>query len=138
VGVLASSPAQLEFAKAQIDVGIVLHRDGRTADAKSSLVHGLDLAHRCGAVPMADRAESALRSTGARPRRSRLSGPESLTPSELKVARLAAEGHSNRGVAQELFVTVKTVEVHLSSVYRKLGVSRRDQLAALLARSLRA
>ena len=66
-------------------------------------------------------------------RREALSGPESLTPSELRVAELAAAGHSNRDIAQTLYVTPKTVEVHLTSIYRKLGISTRATLADALA-----
>ena len=62
-----------------------------------------------------------------------LSGVESLTPSERRVAQMAAEGSTNRQIAQDLFVTTKTVEVHLSSVYRKLDIASRTQLAAALA-----
>ena len=66
---------------------------------------------------------------GFRPRRNRVTGPDSLTPSELRVAALAAGGATNREIAQELFVTTKTVELHLSNVYRKLGVAGRQELA---------
>jgi DNA-binding NarL/FixJ family response regulator len=61
-----------------------------------------------------------------------LSGLESLTPSERRVAELAAQGPTNREIAQALFVTPKTVEVHLSHVYRKFGISSRSQLASAL------
>ena len=77
---------------------------------------------------MADWARTELYSAGGRPRREALSGPESLTPSERRVAELAAEGHSNRDIAQTLYVTPKTVEVHLTSIYRKLGISSRATL----------
>jgi DNA-binding CsgD family transcriptional regulator len=91
------------------------------------------LATICGATPLAARANTELRATGARPRRIALSGVESLTPSERRVAQMAAGGPTNREIAQALFVTPKTVEVHLSSVYRKLGISSRSQLQAALA-----
>jgi DNA-binding CsgD family transcriptional regulator len=61
-----------------------------------------------------------------------LSGVGSLTPSERRVAEMAAEGDTNREIAQALFVTPKTVEVHLSSAYRKLGISSRSQLPKAL------
>jgi DNA-binding NarL/FixJ family response regulator len=61
-----------------------------------------------------------------------LSGLESLTPSERRVAEMAAEGPTNREIAQALFITQRTVEVHLTSIYRKLGISSRSQLAAAL------
>lgn len=82
---------------------------------------------------LADHAAHELRATGARPRSVLLSGVESLTPSELRVARLVAQGRSNPEVAQSLFVTRATVETHLHAVYRKLDVSRREQLSTALA-----
>ena len=91
-------------------------------------MRGMDLAHDCGAEPLADRGRTELRASGMRVRRTALSGPESLTDSERRVADLAVEGKTNREIAGELFVTVKTVEVHLSNTYRKLGVSGRRQL----------
>ncbi|MET8678030.1 helix-turn-helix transcriptional regulator [Streptomyces sp. NPDC004647] len=65
---------------------------------------------------------------GARPRRAVLSGPAALTASELRVARMAAAGSTNREIAQALFVTRRTVEVHLTSTYRKLGITSRQAL----------
>jgi DNA-binding CsgD family transcriptional regulator len=69
---------------------------------------------------------------GARPRKLVLTGVDALTPSERRVARIATEGMSNKELAQALFVTVKAVEVHLSSVYRKLRISSRRDLAEAL------
>ena len=71
------------------------------------------------------RATRETKAAGARPRRTALSGPESLTPRERQVATLAAEGLSNREIAKTLVVTVKTVEYHLKHSYRKLGVTSR-------------
>ncbi len=87
----------------------------------------------CGAEAVVERARSELYATGARPRRDALKGVESLTPSERRVADLAAEGNSNREIAQELYVTPKTVEVHLSNAYRKLEIKGRRELATALA-----
>jgi DNA-binding CsgD family transcriptional regulator len=86
-----------------------------------------------GARALAETALEELRATGARPRRAAYTGVESLTPAELRVARLAAEGLTNREIAQELFVTAKTVQTHLSSVYRKLDAASRQELPGLLA-----
>jgi DNA-binding NarL/FixJ family response regulator len=83
-------------------------------------------------VPLVERAEQELAATGARPRRLLLSGVESLTASERRVAGFAAEGLSNKDIAQQLFVTTKTVEVHLSNVYRKLGIGSRGELPQAL------
>ena len=105
----------------------------RRADARDQLRHALELATISGATALAARAERELLATGARPRRIALSGVESLTQSERRVAEMAAEGPTNREIAQALFVTQRTVEVHLTSIYRKLAISSRSQLAAALA-----
>jgi DNA-binding CsgD family transcriptional regulator len=131
--VLAGSEARLEHVRALVDLGAALRRANQRSHAREQLRRALELATTCGAGPLAARAESELLATGARPRRIALSGIESLTPSERRVAEMAAEGPTNREIAQGLFVTAKTVEVHLSSVYRKLGISSRSQLSAALA-----
>jgi DNA-binding CsgD family transcriptional regulator len=133
VAVAEASPARLEHAKALIALGSAERRAGRRADARGPLGHGFELATRCGAPPLAELAKTELYAAGGRPRREALSGPESLTPSERRVADLAAEGHGNRDIAQALYVTPRTVEGHLTSVYRKLGISTRNQLADALA-----
>jgi DNA-binding CsgD family transcriptional regulator len=137
VDVLFDSPAKLEHAKARTELGAALRRGNRRAQARQQLRRAVELATICGASLLAARAESELLATGARPRRIALSGVESLTPSERRVAELAAEGPTNREIAQALFVTPKTVEVHLSRVYRKLGIRSRTQLAAALAEPTR-
>ena len=78
-------------------------------------------------------AEEELRATGARPRRLVLSGLDSLTASERRVARLAAEARTNREIAQSLFVSARTIEGHLTAIYRKLEIKARDELPAALA-----
>jgi DNA-binding CsgD family transcriptional regulator len=105
---------------------------GRRVDARDPLRRGLDLADRNGALVLAARAREELVAAGGRPRRRRLWGVEALTPSERRVAGLVASGMSNREAAEALFVTKKAVEFHLGNVYRKLGVSGRDHLAAAL------
>jgi DNA-binding CsgD family transcriptional regulator len=86
-----------------------------------------------GAGRLAQRAETELRATGARPRRVVLTGLESLTPSERRIAELASQDLTNREIAQLLFVTDRTVEGHLTSVFRKLRLDSRNELAAALA-----
>jgi DNA-binding CsgD family transcriptional regulator len=132
VDVLDGSPAKLEHAKARTELGAALRRANRRSAAREYLRRAVELARICGAAPLAARAETELFATGARPRRLALTGVDSLTPSERRVADMAAEGPTNREIAQALFVTPKTVEVHLSSVYRKLGISSRSQLADAL------
>ena len=113
-------------------IGAALRRANSRSEARSHLREAVELAHRCGATPLIECANEELAATGARPRKVLLSGLESLTASERRVARLAAEGLSNREIAQALFVTVKTVEVHLSNGYRKLEIDSRRQLAGAL------
>jgi DNA-binding CsgD family transcriptional regulator len=133
VAVLDDSPALLERGHSLAEFGAALRRDGQRAAARDPLARALDFAARCGARPLADRARGELRAAGARPRRPWRTGVEALTPSELRVARLAAEGRSNREIAYDLYVTLKAVEGHLGRAYAKLGIEGRSQLARALA-----
>ena len=135
VAVLEDSPARLEHAYAMTDLGASLRRGNRRAEARDILRQALELAQRLRANPLADRAREELVATGARPRRLVLSGVDSLTPSERRIAAMAAEGLSNREIAQALFLTLRTVEMHLSNAFRKLDISSRTQLPAALASS---
>jgi DNA-binding CsgD family transcriptional regulator len=135
VDVLAASQAQLERAKSFTELGAALRRANQRAEARAFLEEGLELATRCGAIVLAERAHVELLATGARPRRLVRSGVDSLTPSERRVAQMATEGQTNREIAQALFVTPKTVETHLSHVYRKLGIQARSQLAGAMSGS---
>ncbi|HEY1276916.1 MAG TPA: AAA family ATPase [Thermoleophilaceae bacterium] len=133
VDVLAPSPAKLEYAKALAALGSAVRRARQPSEAREPLRRALELATVCGAERLADHARTELYATGARPRAGALAGVESLTPSELRVAQLAADGESNKSIAQSLYVTPKTVEVHLSNAYRKLGIRSRRQLPGALA-----
>jgi len=133
VQVLEHSPARLERARADAALGGWLRRERRPSDAREPLRRALELAEACGAEALAADVRTELRASGARPRTSALSGVDSLTASERRVATLAADGQTNRDIAQELFVTPKTVEVHLSNTYRKLGLRSRRELPAALA-----
>jgi DNA-binding CsgD family transcriptional regulator len=133
IATLTGSGARLELATALLELGSAVRRSGHRAAARQHLTQALDLAEVCGAPPLGERAATELRAAGYRPRRHRLTGVDALTPSELRVAEAAARGATNREIAQALFVTTKTVEVHLSSAFRKLGVSRRTQLTKHLA-----
>jgi DNA-binding CsgD family transcriptional regulator/predicted negative regulator of RcsB-dependent stress response len=132
VAVLTSSPAQLEYAKALLELGAALRRAGQRIESREYLRQGVQVAHICGAAPLVERGWTELRASGARPRRTEPLGPAALTPSEWRVAELAAAGHSNRDIAQELFITINTVEVHLTRIYRKLGIKGRAGLAHAL------
>jgi class 3 adenylate cyclase/DNA-binding CsgD family transcriptional regulator len=133
VEVLEPSPARLEHAYALADLGAALRRANHRAEAREHLRQALELAQRGGATRLAEQAHEELIATGARPRRIVQSGAAALTPSERRIAAMAAEGLSNREIAQALFVTLRTVEMHLSNAFRKLGVSSRTQLPAALA-----
>jgi DNA-binding CsgD family transcriptional regulator len=132
VAVLEDSTARLELAKALCALGTVLRHERRPTDAREPLRRAVEIAAVSGAAPLEALARSELYSTGARPRVTALSGVESLTPSERRIAALAAEGQTNRDIAQALFVTPKTVEVHLGNAYRKLGIRGRRELAGAL------
>ena len=132
VAVLERSQAPVELARALTDHGAALRRAGQRAKARAQLERGLDLAHHWGARRVAGQARAELIAAGAKPRRDAITGRDALTASELRVARLAAAGKSNREIAQELFITTKTASAHLSRAYRKLDVTRRNQLAEAL------
>jgi DNA-binding CsgD family transcriptional regulator len=125
--------ARLERARALTDLGAMLRRRNRRTEARELLREALDAAHRSGAKRLADQAETELRATGARPRRIVLTGVDSLTASERRIAELAGQGLTNREIAQALFVTARTVEGHLTSAFRKLQLSSRSELSATLA-----
>jgi DNA-binding CsgD family transcriptional regulator len=132
---LAGSTARLEYARSLVEYGAALRRRGQRAQAREPLAAGMELAYRCGAERLVARAGEELRVAGARPRRIQRTGVDALTASELRTARLAARGRSNAEVAQELFVSLKTVETHLSHAYAKLGLTgpgARRELSAVL------
>jgi DNA-binding CsgD family transcriptional regulator len=128
VEVLAGAEARLEHARALVDLGAALRRANQRTEARERLREGVDLALKVGAFGLAQRANEEIAATGARPRKVLRTGLDALTASERRVAQLAAEGISNKEIAQTLFVTIKTVEVHLSHAYRKLEITSRAQL----------
>jgi DNA-binding CsgD family transcriptional regulator len=128
VATLKRSPARLEHARALTDLGAGLRRANQRAEARDPLREALDMSRRSGALAIARRAHDELEATGEKLRPLLADGVESLTPSERRVAGLAAEGKTNRAIAQELFLTVKTIEAHLSSAYRKLDIESRSEL----------
>jgi DNA-binding NarL/FixJ family response regulator len=134
---LAGSPARYEHAVALVELGAALRRAQQRVEARGELTAGLELAHRCGAQRLVERAREELNAAGGRPRRIATTGAGSLTPSERRVADMAAVGATNREIAQELFVSEKTVETHLSHTYSKLeiaGAGARERLTAALGK----
>jgi DNA-binding CsgD family transcriptional regulator len=138
IATLENTPAKLEHARALIDLGAALRRGNHRKDAREPLREGTELAQRCGATVLAQRGRTELIATGARPRRLARSGVDALTPSERRIALLAADGLSSPEIAQQLFVTINTVETHLRHVYMKLDIHSRDRLPdALVTRERR-
>jgi DNA-binding CsgD family transcriptional regulator len=132
VEVLEGSPARLETAEAMVDLGSALVDRQDSESARDILHKGASLASLCGAHRLVEVAGTQLRAAGARPRRLGSTGVDSLTPAELRAVHMAAANVTNRAIADELFVNVKTIEGHLSRAYRKLGVTSRFELAEAL------
>lgn len=126
-GDLLKAVTPVEYARAMVELGKLLHSTGG-ADSRKTLYRGMDVAHHAGSSTLVERAMEVLRETGARPRRPSLRGADSLTPQERRISQLAANGMGNREIAETLFLTRRTVEMHLSNSYSKLGISSRKQL----------
>ncbi len=131
--VLQATPDRLGRARVLVDLGATHRAARQRSAAREPLLEGLALASRCGAHKLERRARAELAAIGLRPRTVERSGADSLTPSERRVAELAASGQTNREIAQTLFVTEKTVETHLGRAFRKLDVTSRRQLPDVLA-----
>ncbi len=136
LGLVESSPRRAVRARVLASYGAALRRASRTQEARDVLYRAADLADEMGMRRLRDRAQRELAAAGARPRRTRLHGPDSLTATQSEVAALAAQGLTNREIAERLFVTIKTVETHLMAIYRKLGIRTRDALAETLEREV--
>ena len=132
VHTLQASPSRLALAHALVDQGAHLRRAGQRTAAQPPLRQGLELADGMSAAPLAATARQELRATGARPRRAAYTGIDALTPSERRVAQLAADGLTTPQIAQALFVTPKTIQTHLAHTYRKLDITSRHHLPATL------
>lgn len=130
---LERSQSTLVGTHARLELGAAQRRAGAAQPAHESLAVVLEQAERMGAAPLANRARSELFKLGRRPRRAARSGVGALTPSEQRVAELAARGLSTPQITRELFVTRKTVESHLSRIYRKLDIAGRGELPDALS-----
>ena len=125
---LAACGARIEQARTLIELGAAIRRAGRPVEARGTLREALVLAEAAGATALARRSRDELRLAGGRaPAHVDASG-DGLTPSERRVAELAGAGQTNRQIADALFITAKSVEWHLSNVYRKLDIRGRSQL----------
>jgi DNA-binding CsgD family transcriptional regulator len=133
VEILRRAGARLEQARALVNLGQGLRERRHPEPARVALTQGMDLAQRCGAGALIERARAELVASGARPRRDALSGPNALTPAEMRTARMAADGLTNREIAQAHFVSTKTVEAQLSQAYAKLSINGRRELAVALS-----
>jgi DNA-binding CsgD family transcriptional regulator len=132
VQICTGTPRLPVLARVLAGYGGALRRAGRLVEARVHLAAALDLTDRLGMVRLRDKVLADLHSAGGRVRRTKVSGIEALTESQRTVAERAALGHTNRRIAEELYVSVKTVESHLAATYRKLGVSGRDGLREFL------
>jgi DNA-binding CsgD family transcriptional regulator len=133
VAACAESPYRWVAARARLEYGAALRRANQRVEARGQLRLALDYFEGSGAALLAERARDELRVSGARLRNiSELSGADALTPSEERIARLAAAGMRNREIAQHLFVTVGTVQTTLVHVYRKLDIAGRAEIAAAI------
>ncbi|HXF21393.1 MAG TPA: LuxR C-terminal-related transcriptional regulator, partial [Streptosporangiaceae bacterium] len=131
VALLETAQARYDLAGALLELGAQLRRAGHPQQARPPLRRALDLAQRTGAAPLAGRARQELLAAGARPRRTALTGPDALTSAERRVTALAADGLSNRQIAQHLFIAQATVETHLRHAFHKLGITSRAGLPRL-------
>ena len=127
-----TSNSLLELSRIRLELGHSLSRLGERVTARRPLQLALADGDRIGATLLAERARRELVATGLRPRRSQTVGVESLTPRQRQVCELAAGGTANRAIAQQLFLSVKTVETHLAAAYEKLGVETREALVTAL------
>jgi RNA polymerase sigma factor (sigma-70 family) len=125
---LGHTRVRVHLARAHLVYGEWLRRTGRRVKAREELRTAHELFTDFGAEAFAERARVELEATGERARKRTVETLDQLTPQETQIARLAAEGHTNREIAARLFISASTVEYHLRKTFRKLGVKSRTQL----------
>lgn len=129
----ARTPDGFETARTQLAFGARLRRARQRVRSREQLRAALESFERLGAEPWAEQARAELAATGETARRRDASTLDDLTPQERQIARLLADGKTTREAAAAVFLSPKTIEYHLRNVYRKLGISSREELAAALA-----
>jgi RNA polymerase sigma factor (sigma-70 family) len=132
IGRLLPTPLRVDLARARLLYGEWLRRQSRRVDARNELRTAYEMFTDFGMNAFAERARIELQATGEHARKRSLDTLGQLTPQEEQIARLAVEGHTNREIATQLFISASTVEYHLHKVFRKLGVKSRAQLARRL------
>jgi DNA-binding CsgD family transcriptional regulator len=131
---LARTPLRPELARAHLLYGEWLRREGRRVDAREQLRTAHRMLASIGTAAFAERARTELQATGETVRKRGVETHELLTPQEEQIARLARDGLSNSEIGAQLFLSARTVEWHLRKVFTKLGIGRRRELDAALAR----
>jgi DNA-binding CsgD family transcriptional regulator len=126
---LSHQARPFDLARIHLLYGEHLRRERRRADARVELRAALEGFEQLHAAPWAERAASELRATGETARKRNPSTLSQLTPKEIQIARLVAEGRSNKEVAAQLFLSPRTIDYHLRNVFTKLGLTSRTQLA---------
>ena len=121
-----------EVARTDLYLGETLRRKRRRGEAREPLARALAAFERLGAAPWAGRALAGLRAAGAATESVAATAPAALSPRERQVAVAAATGKTNREIAAALFLSHRTVELHLAAAFRKLGIRRRTELAHVL------
>jgi DNA-binding CsgD family transcriptional regulator len=129
---LSGSRARIELARTHLLYGEWLRRERRRVDAREHLRVALEAFTGMGVEGFANRAERELLATGERARKRTVETGDQLTPQEVQISRLVAQGHTNREIAAQLYISPNTVEYHLRKAFRKLGVKSRTQLASRL------
>jgi DNA-binding CsgD family transcriptional regulator len=131
------TPDVFETARTRLAYGGCLRRARKRTRAREQLRAAAGIFERLGAQPWIRQADAELAATGETARRRDVSTLDQLTPQELRIARLLADGMTTREAAAAIFVSPKTVEYHLGHAYRKLAIHSRDELAAALDTSHR-
>jgi DNA-binding CsgD family transcriptional regulator len=133
IDLLEPTRLRVDLARAHLLYGEWLRRERRRLDARDELRVAYDFFADRGMAAFAERARIELRATGEHARARTLDTVDQLTPQEGQVSRLAAEGHTNREIAAQLFISPSTVEYHLRKAFRKLDVKSRTQLASRIS-----